>query len=121
MKKIVFSTLALGLFVSGFALTGGVNTAFAGSNCQVNCNDPVKGKRGKNWIVLRCVVGSPGSYETVDCKSKEAVHKLPTGKYGVCFIGSDGRVHYTIQKNVWKGREFFNQFHGGRWKVNWQS
>ena len=122
--KTTFSALALAVTLVATAFTGGALTeAYAsGDNCKINCKDPVRGNRNGNlWEVNNCLVGKPGSYRTVDCKSEAAVHKLPTGKRGVCFKGTDGRVHYSIQKNVWKGRKFFNQFHGGRWKVNWQS
>ncbi|MFM2381244.1 MAG: hypothetical protein RLZZ76_9 [Candidatus Parcubacteria bacterium] len=117
-------TMKLSLSVAAIVistLVGGAAAAFAGQNCGVNCSDPVKGKRGKNWEVDYCVVGSPGNYMKVGCKSSAAVHLLPNGKRGVCFIGTDGRVHYSIQPKVWEGREFFNQKHQGQWMINWQS
>jgi hypothetical protein len=121
MNKMI-SVAVIAATISFAALTVGANTAMAGKNCGVSCSDPVKGNRNGNlWEVLYCVVGPASDRRTVDCKSQEAVHLLPNGVTGVCFIGSDGREHYTKQSKVWIGRKFFNQKHKGRWMINWQS
>lgn len=124
MKKILF---VAALAISTSILVGGSTTAMAGKSCSVNCSDPVKGKRNGNWWKVKyCVVGKGTSRRKVDCRSPEAVHKLPNGYTGVCFIGSDkNREHYAAQANVWVGRYYFNMEveteDGSKvWKIYWK-
>ena len=123
MHKIIMS-LGLLAATAVFATFGGVNTAEAkAKKCFINCNQPTAVKKGQKipvWRVKYCVVGSPGSYREVDCKSREAVHRTPIGTKGVCFIGSDGKEHWDYQREVHVGRPFINRFTGGRWQPDWQ-
>jgi hypothetical protein len=121
MKKFVTSAAFI-LLVATMSLTSTVESAYA---CEgVSCDQPTgvgKGNKAPVWKVLRCVVGPADNRKTVNCKSEEAEHFLPTGIYGVCFIGSDGKEHYDYQWVVHKGRKFKNRKINGRWQPDWQS
>ncbi len=90
---------------------------------EISCDQPTAVKKGTKvpvWTVAYCVVGNPGSYREIDCKSPRAVHTSPLGRPAVCFIGSDGKVHWDAQREVHVGRPFINRLTGGRWQPDWQ-
>lgn len=127
MKKLLTNTLAAAILAVPLAtglvpeVTGlGITEAQA---CTINCNQPVGVRRGQKvpvWEVKYCVVGNPGNYKKVDCKSKRAVHTMPNGKRGVCFIGTDNKVHWDRQREVHVGRPFINRKRPRGWIVDWQ-
>jgi hypothetical protein len=121
-----FSALSLAVAISALTLVGGSEMAMAGKKCNnnISCDQPTavgKGKKARPWKVLYCVVGKANNRREVDCKSEEAVHYLPTGFDGVCFIGSDDKEHYDFQREVHKNRPFKNlRIKGRGWAVDWQ-
>ncbi len=111
MKKI-FLAFAFGLL------------AGAAEACEPNCNQPtaVTGNQPiPVWRVERCVIGPEnGSYTTVYCMDPRAVHISPYGKPSVCFIGTDGKLHWDYPDEVVVGRRFINHFYHGSWRVDWR-
>lgn len=122
MKKIFALAFIFALSTFGFMAVGGVDTAYA-CNKGVSCKQPVGVGRGNKvpvWHVSHCVVGNPGNYTTVDCKSSRALHRSPLGKMAVCFVGTDDKVHWDNQREVHVGRPFINRRLDGRWQPDWQ-
>jgi hypothetical protein len=124
MSKKIFGLMAAGL---AFATIAVANIGFSKSAeaCgKISCAMPVgiaHGQKAPVWKVAYCVVGNPGSFTKVDCKSPAAVHTSPLGKPVVCFIGTDGKPHWDAQSWVWVGRKFINHFANGRWQPDYQS
>jgi hypothetical protein len=120
MRNIVLATVAALALTVAFDLP-----ASASKKCtsNISCAQPTgvgKGKKAPVWRVSYCVVGKPSNYRKVNCKSPEALHRTPTGNMGVCFVGSDGKVHWDYQWVVHVGRPFINRKVDGRWQPDWQ-
>ena len=117
MRNFVFAALVaapLGFF-------GGLTTAEACTG--ISCKQPSAVNRGTKapvWSVDYCVIGQPGHYTPIDCKSARAVHTSPLGRPAVCFVGTDRKVHWDAQREVYEGRPFINHLVGGRWQPDWQ-
>lgn len=121
MKNII----ALAATVAALAFVGTVTTATHANACNkgISCNQPTGvsgGNKAPIWQVAYCVVGNPGQYRKVNCKSPDAVHPSPLGDRVVCFIGTDHKVHWDAQWAVEVGNRFINRNLGGRWQPDWQ-
>ncbi len=101
----------------------GVDMAMACVAGDVNCNQPTavgKGKKAPTWEVVGCVIGPAGGpYVRIDCDDPDAVHKSPKGMDAVCFLGSDGKIHWDIPGIVYEGRPFKNLRVGSEWQPLW--
>lgn len=93
--------------------------------CQngVNCTQPTpvgKGKKAPTWHVVQCVVGlAGGPYTPIACNDPKAIHTSPRGMDAVCFLGSDGKIHWDLPGIVQEGRTFKNVRQGGVWQPSW--
>ena len=114
--------MALAVISSTF-IVGGVTQASA-CTPGVNCNTPTgvgKGQKVPVWHVQYCVLGPAGGpYTKIGCQDPRAVHIAPTGNESVCFVGSDGKVHWDYQWAVHEGKKFINRRVDGRWQPDWQ-
>ena len=121
MRNIIFAALVAAPigFIWGDAAAAGQK------NCtKISCDQPKAVNRGTEipvWQVDYCVIGQPGHYTEVDCKSPRAVHTSPLGRPAVCFVGTDKKVHWDAQREVHVGRPFINHKVAGRWQPDWQT
>ena len=125
MSKKILGFFAAGIFTATVIVAFTITPTQAGSRCGIiSCAQPTgvgRGNKAPVWKVAYCVVGNtPGNYRKVNCKSSEAVHLTPTGNMGVCFVGTDGKVHWDYQYAVYVGARFINRKVGGRWQPDWQ-
>ncbi len=120
IRSVAAVTLSLATVSFAPVILTGASQAYACTK-GLSCKQPTA-KRGRIpvWEVSYCVVGNPGSYRKIDCKSPRAIHRAPTGNLAVCFVGSDGKVHWDYQREVYVGRPFINHKIGGRWQPDWQ-
>ncbi len=112
------------IIASIFLAFAGMTAAWADSCDGVNCNQPTavdKGVKAPTWEVVRCVTGpANGPYTSIPCNDPNAVHKSPKGADAVCFLGSDGKIHWDIPGIVREGRTFKNIRHNGSWQPLWK-
>ncbi|MES2749731.1 MAG: hypothetical protein V4606_05045 [Patescibacteria group bacterium] len=118
-EAIMKKTYRVGILASVLTLFAGMAMA-----CGVNCNDPTgvgKGVKVPVWHVEYCVIGPAGGpYTKIACQDPRAVHTAPTGNQAVCFLGSDGKIHWDYQWAVLEGKKFINRRVDGRWQPDWQ-
>lgn len=119
----MFKAIVAAFFLLTF---GGIEPAAAEScdpGLTVNCNDPTavkKGTKAPTWTVVRCVIGPAGGpYTSIPCDDPRAVHKSPRGLDAVCFLGSDGKIHWDFPRIVYEGRTFKNIRQSGTWQPLW--
>lgn len=118
MKALKTAALLAALSVPVPAVTIGtvswLASATVATACTpgVNCNQPTpvgKGKKVPVWHVVQCVIGPAGGpYTAIACNDPRAVHKSPKGLDAVCFLGSDGKIHWDFPGIVYEGRTFKN-------------
>lgn len=123
MANVILSALA-GVFLASVALVGGTSPSLADACEGVNCSEPTpvgKGKKAPTWEVVACVIGpSGGPYTRISCGDPAAIHKSPRGLDAVCFLGSDGKIHWDLPGIVYEGRTFKNIRQGGVWQPLWE-
>ena len=123
MNKIL-GFVAAGLLAATLTAASTI-PAQAGKLCgKISCAQPTgvaHGQKAPVWTVVRCVIGQPGSWMTVDCKSASALNYASGRRPYVCFIATDKKVHEDDQSVVHIGRPFINRNIGGRWQPDWQS
>lgn len=122
------AAISFSLMLGGVAAPIMLATAAPAAACTldvgVSCKTPTgvgKGNKVPVWHVVNCVVGPEGGpYTKIACKDPKAVHIAPTGNEAVCFLGSDGKIHWDYQWVVHEGKKFINRRVGGRWQPDWQ-
>lgn len=106
-----------------FALLWAGSFAAACEIGAVNCNQPTAVASGKpvpTWQVVACVIGLEGGpYTRIACDDPQAIHESPRGLDAVCFLGSDGKIHWDQPGIVYEGRTFINLRQGGVWQPRW--
>lgn len=123
MAKFLATALAGAFLFAASLLMGGTAPAMACEVGEVNCAQPTpvgKGKKAPVWQVVKCVIGPAGGpYTRIACDDPKAVHKSPKGMDAVCFLGSDGKIHWDIPGIVYEGRTFKNLRVGNEWQPLW--
>ncbi len=118
------NTAPMAVPVVGTATLLASATVVEACESDINCNQPTavgKGQKAPVWHVVRCVVGPPnGPYETIACNDPRAIHISPRGLESVCFLGSDGKIHWDLPGIVFEGRTFKNiKLREGGWQPLW--
>ncbi len=117
------NTASVAIPVAGTASLLATTTAAEACETDINCNQPTtvgKGQKAPVWHVVKCVIGPPnGPYETIACNDPSAIHISPRGQESVCFLGSDGKIHWDLPGIVYEGRTFKNIRLADGWQPLW--